>query len=156
MLISIPPYFMSNFETQATFVRTVKFLKTRNRNTPLSRFAWEKKNKLSIQLERAIINFIFTTVKFTFLPWRKEDRFERRGKTKAKAWEHVMSRHVSQELAREMVSFNIITHLAGQTYVGHGCKWNFAGPQIYLQPAKIKSQHLGVSLKFLVCIAYED
>ena len=31
-----------------------------------------------------------------------------------------------------------------------------AGPQIYLQPAKIKSQHLGVSLKFLVCIAYED
>ena len=26
----------------------------------------------------------------------------------------------------------IITHLAGQTYVWHGCKWNFAGPQIYL------------------------
>ena len=45
----------------------------------------------------------------------------------------------------------IITHLAVQTYVWHGCKWNFAGPQIYLQPAKIKSQHFGVSLKFLVC-----
>ena len=45
----------------------------------------------------------------------------------------------------------IITRLAGQTYVWHGCKWNFAGPQIYLQPAKIKSQHFGVSLKFLVC-----
>ena len=42
----------------------------------------------------------------------------------------------------------IITHLAGQTYVWHGCKWSFAGPQIYLQPAKIKSQHFGVSLKF--------
>ena len=45
---------------------------------------------------------------------------------------------------------SIITHLAGQMYVWHGCKWNFAGPQIYLQPAKIKSQHFGVSLKFLV------
>ena len=45
----------------------------------------------------------------------------------------------------------IITHLAGQTYVWHGCKWNFAGPQIYLQPAKIRSQHFGVLLKFLVC-----
>ena len=44
----------------------------------------------------------------------------------------------------------IITHLAGQTYVWHGCKWNFAGPQIYLQPAKIKGQHFGVSLNFLV------
>ena len=44
-----------------------------------------------------------------------------------------------------------ITRLAGQTYVWHGCKWNFAGPQIYLQPAKIKSQHFRVSLKFLVC-----
>ena len=53
----------------------------------------------------------------------------------------------------------IITHLAGQTYVWHGCKWNFAGPQIYLQPAKIKSQHFGVSLKFwfvIESIAYED
>ena len=48
------------------------------------------------------------------------------------------------------VKLIIITHLAGQTYVWHGCKWNFAGPQIYLQPAKIKSQHFGVSLKFLV------
>ena len=48
-------------------------------------------------------------------------------------------------------AFAIITHLAGQMYVWHGCKWNFAGPQIYLQPAKIKSQHFGVSLKFLVC-----
>ena len=46
---------------------------------------------------------------------------------------------------------DIITHLEGQTYVWHGCKWNFAGPQIYLQPAKIKSQYFGVSLKFLVC-----
>ena len=46
---------------------------------------------------------------------------------------------------------HIITHSAGQTYVWHGCKWNFAGPQIYLQPAEIKSQHFGVSLKFLVC-----
>ena len=45
----------------------------------------------------------------------------------------------------------IITHLAGQTYVWHGCKWNFAGPQIYLQPAKITIQRFGVSLKFLVC-----
>ena len=45
----------------------------------------------------------------------------------------------------------IITHLAGQTYVWHGYKWNFAGPRIYLQPAKIKSQHFGVLLKFLVC-----
>ena len=53
----------------------------------------------------------------------------------------------------------IITHLAGQTYVWHGCKWNFAGPQIYLQPAKIKSQHFGVSLKFwfvIESIAYDD
>ena len=33
--------------------------------------------------------------------------------------------------------FHIITDLAGQTYVWHGCKWDFAGPQIYLQPAKI-------------------
>ena len=49
------------------------------------------------------------------------------------------------------VFFCIITHLASQTYVWHGCKWNFAGPQIYLQPAKIKSQHFGVSVKFLVC-----
>ena len=48
-------------------------------------------------------------------------------------------------------STTIITHLAGQTYVWHGCKWDFAGLQIYLQPAKIKSQHFGVSLKFLVC-----
>ena len=47
--------------------------------------------------------------------------------------------------------FHIITHLASQTYVWHGCKWNFAGPQIYLQPAEIKIQHFGVSLKFLVC-----
>ena len=45
----------------------------------------------------------------------------------------------------------IIIHLAGQTYVWHGCKWNFAGPQIYLLPAKIKSQYFGVSLQFLVC-----
>ena len=37
----------------------------------------------------------------------------------------------------------IITHLAGQTYVWRGCKWNFAGPQIYLQPAELKKQHLG-------------
>ena len=51
----------------------------------------------------------------------------------------------------KLLQFTIITHLAGQTYVWHGCKWNFAGPQIYLQPAKIKSQHFGVSLKFLVC-----
>ena len=54
---------------------------------------------------------------------------------------------------------NIITHLAGQTYVWQGCKWKFAGPQIYLQPAKVKSQHSGVSLKFWVVIeslAYED
>ena len=35
--------------------------------------------------------------------------------------------------------------------VWHGCKWNFAGPQIYLQPAKIKIQHFEVLLKFLVC-----
>ena len=41
--------------------------------------------------------------------------------------------------------------LAGQTYVWHGCKSNLAGPQIYLQPAKIKTQHFGVWLKFLVC-----
>ena len=45
----------------------------------------------------------------------------------------------------------IVTHLEGQTYVWQGCKWNFAGPQIYLQPAETKSQHFGVSLKFLVC-----
>ena len=45
----------------------------------------------------------------------------------------------------------IIIHLASQTYVWQGCKWDFAGPQIYLQPSKIKRQHFGVSLKFLVC-----
>ena len=45
---------------------------------------------------------------------------------------------------------SIITHVAGQTYVWHGYKWSFAGSQIYLQPAKIKSQHFGVSLKFLI------
>ena len=50
-----------------------------------------------------------------------------------------------------IVRTHIITHLADQTYVWHGYKWNFAGPQIYLQPAKIKSQYFGVSLKFLVC-----
>ena len=44
----------------------------------------------------------------------------------------------------------IITHLAGQTYVWHSCKWSFAGPQIYLQPAEIKSEHFGVSLKFFI------
>ena len=49
------------------------------------------------------------------------------------------------------ILLHIITHLAGQTIFWHGRKWNFAGPQIYLQPAKIKSQHSGVSLKFLVC-----
>ena len=38
---------------------------------------------------------------------------------------------------------DIITHLAGQTYVWQGCKWNFAGPQIYLQPAEIKIQLFG-------------
>ena len=54
-------------------------------------------------------------------------------------------------LVRDQPEISIITHLAGQTYVWHSCKWNFAGPQIYLQPAKIKSQHFGVSLKFLVC-----
>ena len=27
---------------------------------------------------------------------------------------------------------------------------------LHLQPAKIKSDYFGVSLKFLVCIAYED
>ena len=45
----------------------------------------------------------------------------------------------------------LITHLAGQTYVWHGGKWNFAGPQIYFQPAKIKSQLFAVSFEFLVC-----
>ena len=33
----------------------------------------------------------------------------------------------------------------------HGCKWNFARSQIYLQPAKIKSHHFMVSFKVLVC-----
>ena len=28
-----------------------------------------------------------------------------------------------------LVMCHIITHLAGQTYVWHDCKWNFAGPQ---------------------------
>ena len=28
---------------------------------------------------------------------------------------------------------------------------DFVGPQIYLQPAKIKSQYFGVSMKFLAC-----
>ena len=55
------------------------------------------------------------------------------------------------DFQKTLLLSHIITHLAGQTYVWHGCKWNFAGPQIYLQPAKIKSQHFGVSLKFLVC-----
>ena len=32
----------------------------------------------------------------------------------------------------DKIKTSIITHLAGQTYVWHGCKWNFAGPQIYL------------------------
>ena len=50
-----------------------------------------------------------------------------------------------------MYNWEFITHLAGQTYVWHGCKWNFAEPQMYLQPAEIKSQHFGVLLKFLVC-----
>ena len=55
------------------------------------------------------------------------------------------------DLRHILEQIGIITHLAGQTYVWHGCKWNFAGPQIYLQPTEIKSQHFGVSLKFLVC-----
>ena len=46
---------------------------------------------------------------------------------------------------------NIITYLASQTYVRHDVKWNFARPQIYLQPTEIESQHSGVSLEFLVC-----
>ena len=45
-----------------------------------------------------------------------------------------------------------MTHLVSQTYVWYGCKWNFAGAQIYLQPANIKSQHFEVSLKFWVVI----
>ena len=57
---------------------------------------------------------------------------------------------VLRDMAIYVITY-IITHLASQTYVWHGCKWNFAGPQIYLQPAKIKSQYFGVSLKFLVC-----
>ena len=56
--------------------------------------------------------------------------------------------------------FQIITHLAGQTYVWHSCKWNFAGPQIYLHPAKIKSQYFGDIVKIfglkIESIAYED
>ena len=40
----------------------------------------------------------------------------------------------------------LTTHLAGKTYVWHGCKWNFAGLQ-----AKIKSHHFMVSFKVLVC-----
>ena len=39
----------------------------------------------------------------------------------------------------------IITHLASQTYVWHSRKWNFARLQIYLQPAKSKRQHFGLS-----------
>ena len=54
-------------------------------------------------------------------------------------YHHVKGGKVSQ--------IKIITHLAGQTYVRHGCKWNFARPQIYLQPAKIKSQHFRVFVK---------
>ena len=53
----------------------------------------------------------------------------------------------------------IITHLAGQTCVWHGCKWNFAGPQIYLQPAKIKVSILGFRWNFwfvIESIACED
>ena len=44
-------------------------------------------------------------------------------------------------------------------YVWHGFKSNFAEPQIYLQPAKIKSQHFRVLLKFwfvIESIVYED
>ena len=53
-------------------------------------------------------------------------------------------------LMSEEMLFDIMTHLGSQMYVWHGCKWSFAGPQIYLQPAKMKSQHFGVSLKFLI------
>ena len=45
---------------------------------------------------------------------------------------------------------NIFTHLASQTYIWHSCKWNFAGPQMYLQPAKTKSKYFEVSLKYLL------
>ena len=66
----------------------------------------------------------------------------------AKAWSGlIMKRAVTGNQRNQ----RIITHLAGQRYVWHGCKWKFAGPQIHLQPAKIKSQHFGVLLKFLVC-----
>ena len=38
----------------------------------------------------------------------------------------------------------IITHLASKTYSWNSCKWNYARTQIYLQPAKIKSQYFEV------------
>ena len=38
----------------------------------------------------------------------------------------------------------IITYLESQTYVWHGYKGNFGGPQINLQPALIKSQNFRV------------
>ena len=31
----------------------------------------------------------------------------------------------------------VITHLAGQTYVWHGCKWNFAEPQMLKSKVRI-------------------
>ena len=57
--------------------------------------------------------------------------------------------HMAFRILQEKTT--IITHLAGQTYVWHGFKWNSAGPQVCLQPVKLKSQHFGVSLKLLVC-----
>ena len=65
--------------------------------------------------------------------------------------EAAIDKILNHRITKSEVKKAIITHLAGQTYVWHSCKWNFAGPQIYLQQAKIKSQHFGVSLKFLVC-----
>ena len=39
-------------------------------------------------------------------------------------------------------------------HVWHGCKQNFAGPQIYLKSAKIESEHVGVSLN--CCVGFEN
>ena len=48
-------------------------------------------------------------------------------------------------------NLNYPTHLAGQTCVLHGRKWNFPRPQVYLQPAKvIENQYFEVSLKLMV------
>ena len=66
----------------------------------------------------------------------------------------VIIQSISFGIHQKKCSACVLNLLLEYHWVGrptHGCKWNFAGPQIYLQPGKIKSHHFMVSFKVLVC-----